>query len=63
MDKAVLLFLADTLYWKEIICHEEYEAILDAKSPMDLENITHRMSNNEYSPYKKGESYLGYAKT
>jgi hypothetical protein len=60
MDKLVLKFFADVLYYKKIICHAELEAILDAKHPSDLDTITDRIMRGEFNVYKKGETYLGY---
>lgn len=62
VDKIVLQFFADVLYIKEIICYEEYEAILDSSNTLDLDNITEKMLRGEYNVYKKGETYSKYAK-
>lgn len=62
MDKAVLKFLADVLYIKKIICFEEFEAIMESKNPLDLDDIVEKMLKEEYNVYKQGESYLRYGK-
>lgn len=55
MDKVAIGFLADVLYVKEILHFEEYEAIMNAKSPSDLEVIVDKLLRGEYSAYRKGE--------
>lgn len=60
MDKVVLKFLADVLYIKGIICFEEFEDIMDAKTFYDLDNIIEKMIREEYNVYKRGEGYIGY---
>ena len=62
MDKVVIGFLADILYTKKIICFEEFEDIMQAKEPSDLDAITDKMLKEEYNVYKQGESYLRYAR-
>ena len=57
MDKLVLGFIADILYYKGIICYEEVEAIFDASTPQDLQVIIDKIMNQEYSVYKRGEHY------
>jgi hypothetical protein len=49
MDKIILKFIADVLYIRGAICLEEYEAILDAKSHIDLDKIADKMLREEYN--------------
>ena len=58
MDKVVLKFLADVLYIKGAICYEMFEEIMDAKTPIDLDNIIEKMIRGEYNVYRKGEGYV-----
>lgn len=60
MDKLVLGFMADVLYLKGIISYEEFEAIMDATKPSDLECIVEKLIRGEFHAYKKGESYITY---
>lgn len=62
MDKIVLKFLADVLYIKEFICYEEFEDIMNACTPEDLDNIFEKMARREYNVYKRGEKYTKCAK-
>lgn len=63
MDKLVLKFLADVLYVKEIINVNEYEDVLDARNPSELDNIVDKMLGGGYvGKIKKGESYSLYGK-
>ena len=57
MDKVLLKFVADVLYAKKLICSEEIEAIYDAVTPQDLDDIFEKMLRGEFNVYKKGESY------
>lgn len=57
MDKILLKFFADVLYIKGKLCAEELEAIYDAKTPSDLDNIFEKMMQGKYNVYKRGESY------
>ena len=57
MDKLVLGFICDILYYKKILCHEEIEAIYDAETPHDLQRIIDKIMNQEYNVYKRGEHY------
>lgn len=65
MDKISIGFMADVLYIKGIICFEEFEAIQDAKSPIDMNTIVERMllegKEGGFNGKRKGESYIGYA--
>ena len=60
MDKIVLKFLADVLYVKEKLTLEEYEAIMDAKTPADLDNIVDRMLRDDFTVLLRGETYGRY---
>ena len=60
MDKIVLKFLADVLYVKEKLSLEEYEAIMDAKTPADLDNIVDRMLRDDFTVLLRGETYGRY---
>lgn len=60
MDKIVLKFLADVLYIKEKLTLEEYEAIMDAKTPFDLDNIVDRMLRDDFTVLLRGETYGRY---
>lgn len=60
MDKIVLKFLADVLYIKEKLTLEEYEAIMDAKTPADLDNIVDRMLRDDFTVLLRGETYGRY---
>lgn len=62
MDKICLKFLADVLYLKGFICFEEFEDVMDATIPADLDNITDKMIRGEYNVYRQGEGYIRYAK-
>ena len=58
MDKAAIGFFADVLYIKGFLNFEEFEVIMNAKSPKDLGDIVEGMLRGEYSGYKKGEGYV-----
>jgi hypothetical protein len=58
VDKVVLKFLADVLYLKGIIYYSEFNAIMDAKTAEDLDNIVEMMLTDSFSPYLRGECYL-----
>jgi hypothetical protein len=60
VDKIAIGFMADILYIKGIIFWEEYEAIMDAKSPSDLETIVDKLLRGDFNVLKRGESYLNY---
>lgn len=60
MDKVAIKFIADVLYCKDLLFFDEYEAIMDCKSPQDLDNVIDKMLRGEYSGHYKGESYLTY---
>jgi len=62
MDKLVLGFIADILYMKGVICYDEFEAIMDVRTPKDLQTVTDKILNEEYNPNKRGEAYVGYGK-
>lgn len=61
MDKVTLKFLADVLYIKGILCYEEFEDIMDAKTFVDLDKIIEKMLRSEYNVYRRGEGYVGYS--
>jgi hypothetical protein len=63
MDKVVIKFIADLLYCKDLIFFEEFEAIMEAKKPEDLDVIIDKILRGEYRGYKKGESYLTYGRS
>ena len=58
MDKITLKFLADILYIKGFIYHEEYEDIMSAQTISDLDYIVDRMLRDGYKPSKTGEGYV-----
>ena len=62
MDKIVIKFIADLLYCKDLIFFDEFEAIMEAKTPEDLDDIIDKILRGEYHGYRKGESYLTYGK-
>ena len=56
MDGRIAIkFFADVLYVKGFMYFSEYEAILDASSPLELDDIVERMLNDGFSPYMQGE--------
>lgn len=57
MDKVTLKFFADVLYLKGLLCYEELEAIMEAKTPSDLDEIFEKMMGGKYNVYKRGEVY------
>lgn len=58
MDAKVLLkFFADVMYVKGLLCSEELEDIMEARTLFDLDNIFEKMMRGGYNAYKKGESY------
>lgn len=60
--KLTLGFMAEIMYIKGIICHEELEAILDVHSHKELGAIVENMLQDKYNPYKRGEVYVGFGK-
>ena len=62
MDKTVLAFFADVLYFKGIICFEEFEAIMESKNEVDLGIVSERIGSDDFNVYKRGEAYVGYNK-
>lgn len=62
MDKIGLKFLADVLYIKGFICFEEFDAIMEACNPDDLDDIVEKMIRGEFNVYRQGEGYIRYAK-
>jgi len=58
MDKLTIGFLADVLYIKGVICFEEFEDIMSATEPSDLQDIVERMLRGDYNVYKRGEGYV-----
>jgi hypothetical protein len=54
--KLMLGFFADVLYVKEVLCFEEFNAIMEAKYPSDLEDIFERLMRGEFNVYKRGEA-------
>ena len=57
MDKLAIGLIADILYMKKIICFEELEALLDAKSPTDIYAFQERLLRGDFNVYRKGEHY------
>lgn len=57
MDKVVLKFLADVLYIKGVVCYEEFEAVMDAKSSFDLDKIVDRILRSDFNIHRRGEGY------
>lgn len=53
MDKVLLKFIADVLYLKTVICYEEFEDIMEACTPSDLDNIFEKMMKEEYDAYRR----------
>jgi hypothetical protein len=62
MDKTSIGLLADVLYIKGIICYEEFEDIMNAITPQDLDKVVEGMLTDKYNVYRKGEAYIGYKK-
>lgn len=54
-EKVTLGFMADVLYLQGVICFELFEAIQDAKTINDLEDITEKMLRGQFNVYKRGE--------
>lgn len=52
--KEMLKFLSDVLYIKEVICIDEYEAILDCSCGDDLEYVFENMMFGVYADYGRG---------
>ena len=53
MDKIAIKFFSDILFAKEIINIEEYENIMEARNPSDLDDIFEQMLRGEiYNVYK-----------
>ena len=55
MDKVILKFIADVLYVKGVICFQEFEDIMDASIPSDLDIIVEKILCSEYNGYIRGE--------
>lgn len=51
-------FIADILYLKGIILYEEFEDIMSAKDPADLQVIIDKIIGGKYNAYKRGEGYV-----
>jgi hypothetical protein len=60
VDKLAIGFIADILYIKGIIFWEEYDAIMNATSPSDLEVIVEKLLRGDFNVLKRGETYLNY---
>lgn len=58
MDKTAIGFITDILYIKGVICFEEFDDIMEAKYPTDLQDIIEKMLRGEYNAYKRGEGYI-----
>jgi hypothetical protein len=57
MNKTVIGFIADVLYLKGLINYDEFEAIMDVHSEVDLGIVVERMFGGDFNAYKKGETY------
>lgn len=57
-ERLTLGFLADVLYLKGHILYEEYEAIQNARTAMDIETIVERMLTDDFNQFKRGEHRL-----
>lgn len=57
-DKTAIGFFADVLYIKGFLNFEEFDAIMNAKTPSDLGDIVEKLLGDGYSAYKKGEGYV-----
>lgn len=55
--RVVAELLADILFLKNIICFEEYEAIMEIKNSSDVEAFTDKLIRGEFNVYKRGEHY------
>ena len=42
---------------KKIICFDELEALLDAKTEQDIHAFTERLLRGDFNVYRKGEHY------
>jgi hypothetical protein len=62
MDKLTLGLLADILYFKGIICFEEFEALQEMRDASDIEPFVEKLARGEFNVYKRGETYIDYAK-
>lgn len=60
MDKTVLGFIADVLYYKGIFCYEELEAIMNAKNEVELGEFIEKLNRGEFNVLKKGEARSAY---
>lgn len=58
MDKLTIGFIADILYIKGILYYDEFDDIMNAKQPSDLQDIVEKMLRGEYSAYRQGEGYV-----
>ena len=54
MDKVVVKFIADLLYVKDVICFEEFEAIMDSCNGEDLDNVIDRVLRGDFNVYRRG---------
>lgn len=58
--KLIIGFLADILYQKEILCYDEFIAIDELRTPVDLQEFLEKMLRGEFNVYKRGETYGNY---
>ena len=49
--------MADILYIKGIICHDEFECLLDIQTSSDAEKFTEKLLCGDFNVYKRGEHY------
>ena len=54
MDRVSLKFIADLLYIKGDICFQEFDDIMNASEPQDLDNIIDKLIRGDYNVYKRG---------
>lgn len=69
MDKTAIGLMADVLYIKGYINFDEYEAIMNIKTPTDVDALVERLltdgkeggfNGNKGSKKVRGEGYLDY---
>lgn len=55
MDKLSIGLLAEIMYIKEIICYEEYNAMMEITTPSDADVFIDRLLRGDFNVYKRGE--------
>lgn len=57
MDKLVIGLFADIMYIKGFICYDEFQALMELKTPSDLDAFQEKLLRGEFNVYRKGEHY------